>query len=61
MIKDINHNTSANKKRKANLEEDLLGEDTDVGRTGHHEDCGCSIYYGLLQTTDTIIPMPIKF
>ena len=40
-----NHNTSANKKikkRKTNLEEDLLAVGTDVGRTRHHEDCGCS-------------------
>ena len=30
------------KKRKANLEEDLIAGGTDVGRTGHHEDCGYS-------------------
>ena len=37
-----NHNTNANnKKKKTNLEEDLLAGGTDVGRTRDHEDCGC--------------------
>ena len=34
--------------RKANLQKDLLVGGTDVGRTGHHEDCGCSIYFSVL-------------
>ena len=29
-----------NKKRKTNLEEDLLAGGTDMSRTGCHEDCG---------------------
>ena len=31
---------------------------TDVGRTGHHDDCGRP-NFGLLQSTKTIIPTPI--
>ena len=61
VTKYINHNTSTNKKRKANLEEDLLAGSTDVGRTGHHEDCGCSnLFWSFTKYMDTIIPMPIK-
>ena len=45
------------KKRKSNLEEDLLAGGTDVGRTGYHGDCGCS---SLFWSTDTINAMPIK-
>ena len=30
-----------------------------MGRTGHHEDCGPP-NFGLLQSTETIIAMPIK-
>ena len=29
-------------KRKMSLEEDLIAGGIDVGRSGHHEDCGCS-------------------
>ena len=57
VTKYINHNTSANKKRKANLEEDLLAGSTDVGRTGHHEDCGRSnLFWSFTKYMDTIIP-----
>ena len=38
----INHNTRSIKKKRANLEEDFLAGGTDVGRTGHNEDYGCS-------------------
>ena len=51
-----NHTTNTNnEKRKANLEEDLLVGNTDVGRTGHHEDCGCSnIFWSFTKYMDTI-------
>ena len=53
-----NNNTNANnKKRKKNLEEDLVAGGTDVGRTRHHEDCGRP--NGILQSTETTIPTPI--
>ena len=32
--------TDKGKKKKANLQKDLLAGGTDVSRTGHHEDCG---------------------
>ena len=52
--KYINHNTSTNKKkRKANLEEDLLAGSTDVSKTGHHKTVAAPIYFGLLQSTWT--------
>ena len=41
------------KKRKANLDEDLLARGTDVGRTGHHKTVAAPIYFGLLQSTWT--------
>ena len=32
-----------------------------MGRTGHHEDCGCSnLFWSFTKYMDTIIPMPIK-
>ena len=31
-----------------------------MGRTGHHEDCGCSNLFLSLQSTDTIKPSPIQ-
>ena len=50
-----------NKKRKKNLEEDLLAGGTDVGiGLGIMKTVAAPIYFGLLQSTDTIIPMPIN-
>ena len=55
VTKYINHNTSTNKKKESNLEEDLLAGSTDVGRTGHHKTVKAATKY-----MDTIIPMPIN-
>ena len=53
-----NHNTNANKEKKQTFTR-IFSRRIDVGRTGYHEDCDRP-NVDLLQSTETIIPTPIK-